>query len=116
MLHCQIFSQKGINFVEEKSNPNSFSCFLGLQAIIAENTRPTAAGGYFCIICTKVLKGSVKSHFVDLHWSDAPSYWCYGKQQKCQKYYTSKSAFRMHLRNIHPDWKGVSLDTFVVNK
>jgi len=92
----------------------------GLQAIIAENTRPTADGGHFCIICAKVLKGckwtGVKSHFVDLHWSEAPSYWCYGKQPKCQKYYTSKSAFRMHLRNIHPDWKGVSFDTFVVKE
>ena len=91
--------------------------FLGLEEIIAENTRPTVDGGYFCIICAKVLKGpqtNVRSHFVDLHWSDAPSYWCYGKQ--CHKYYTSKSAFRKHLRNYHPDWKGVSLDTFIVKK
>ena len=96
-----------------------FSCFPDLQALIAENTRPTAAGGYFCLICTKVIKGcfaNAKYHFRDLHWSDAPSYWCFGKEPKCQKYYTSMSAFRMHLRNNHPDWKGVSLDTFVVKK
>ena len=105
------------NFIEK--NPSHFLFFfLGLQAIIAENTRPTAAGGYFCLICTKVIKGcyaNAKYHFRDLHWSEAPSYWCHGKWPKCQKYYTSKSAFRMHVRNVHPDWKGVSMDTFIVN-
>ena len=104
-----------------KKNPITLVFFfLGLEEIIAENTRPTAggvAGGYFCIICAKVLRGphtNVRSHFIDLHWSEAPTYWCFGKQ--CHKYYTSKNAFRKHLKTHHPDWKGVSLDTFVVKK
>ena len=104
-------------FLKRKIQSHFLFFFLGLEEIIAENTRSTVHGGYFCIICAKVLKGpqtNVQSHFVDLHWSEAPSYWCQGKWQKCQRYYTSKSAFRMHLRNVHPDWKGVSMDTFIV--
>ena len=107
-------------FLRKEINPISSLFFLGLEEIIAENTRPTTggvAGGYFCIICAKVLSGpyhNVKAHFVDLHWSDAPSYWCFGKQPKCNKYYTSRNAFRKHLKTVHPDRKGVSLDTFIV--
>ena len=91
--------------------PDTMFPFLGLQALISENVKPTSEGGYFCVICTKVLKGAIRKHFVDLHWEAAPSYFCPGPQ--CQKVYTSKSAFVMHRRRVHPDWKGVPLDTFI---
>lgn len=95
---------------EEPIASSSDGVTTSLQALIAENTRPTDAGGHFCIICDKDL-GYVKRHFEDLHWSDAPSYFC--PAPKCQKVYTAKSAFSMHLRRNHPDWKGVPLDTFL---
>ena len=86
-----------------------------LQALIDENTRPTDDDGHFCIICDKVMgKGSIRRHFEDRHWSEAPSYYC--PAPKCQKEYTSKSAFKMHLRTKHPDWKGVPLETFLPGK
>ena len=71
--------------------PTSFPLYselFGLEALIAENTRPTAAGGHFCIICAKVLKGDmskIRSHFVDLHWLEAPAYICPGKKAKMPK-------------------------------
>ena len=94
--------------------PDPMFTILGLQALISENVKSTSEGGYFCVICTKVLRGSkgqIRKHFVDLHWEEAPSYFCPGPQ--CQKVYTSKSAFVMHRRRAHPDWKGVPLDTFI---
>ena len=87
---------------------------LGLEAIMAGNVRPIPAGGHFCLICTKVIKGSyatAKYHFRDLHWSGAPSYTCPAPQ--CQRVYTSKAAFKMHRTRNHPDWRGVPLDTFL---
>ena len=81
-----------------------------LQALIAENARPTDAGGYYCIICDKeVGKGSVKRHFEDLHWSEAPCYYC----PACQKAHTSKGAFTKHLSRNHPEWKGVPFQAFL---
>jgi len=93
----------------------------GLEALLVENTRPTP-GGHWCIICSKVLKGrtgrkesmdNIRSHFVDLHWSEAPSYTCYGKQPKCQRVWQSRNAFKVHLSKNHPELKGVPLDTFI---
>merc|ERR1712117_797408 len=82
---------------------------LSLEALVAANTCLTDAGGSFCKFCLKVLgKGSIKSHFEDLHWADAPSYLC----PECQKEYTAKGTFRKHISTKHPDLKGVALETF----
>ena len=73
---------------------------LGLEALMAGNVRPVPAGGHFCLICTKVIKGNyttAKYHFRDLHWSEAPTYTCPAPQ--CQKVNTSQAAFKMH-RNV----------------
>ena len=81
---------------------------------MAGNVRPVPAGGHFCLICTKVIKGNyttAKYHFRDLHWSEAPTYTCPAPQ--CQKVYTSQAAFKMHRNRNHPDWRGVPLDTFL---
>ena len=93
---------------------------LGLDALIAENTRPTTTGGgHFCILCAKVIKGrksNIRRHFVNFHWSEAPSYTCPGKQPRCQRVFTSRNNFHTHLHRNHPEWKGVPLDTFIIKK
>merc|ERR1712117_862566 len=100
---------------EEPIASSSEGAKISLEALIAESTRQTDDGGHFCVICDKFLsKGSVRRHFEDRHWSEAPSYYCPGSQ--CKKEYTSKGAFNMHIRTKHPDWKGVPLDTFLQSK
>ena len=89
--------------------------FLDLRALIAESVKPTSSGNHFCTICAKVIsRHRYKRHFVDCHWTGAPSYFC--PAPNCQKQYSSKGAFSKHKERHHPDWKGVSLDTFVVNE
>ena len=90
----------------------------GLEELLAENTRPTP-GGHLCIICSKVLKGrrdNVRSHYVDLHWAEAPSYVCYGKRPNCQRVFTSRNSFKVHLSKYHSELKGVPLSTFINEK
>ena len=95
---------------EEPIAGTSDAAPTSLQALITEKTWPTDAGGHFCKFCLKVLgKGSARRHFEDRHWSEGPSYHC--PAPECQKAYTSKSAFKMHLRTKHPDLKGVPLET-----
>ena len=104
-----------LQFVDKLSGKSScLHTFLGLEALMAGNVRPIPAGGHFCLICTKVIKGSyatARYHFRDLHWSEAPSYTC--PAPECQREYTSKAAFKMHRNRRHPDWRGVPLDTFM---
>jgi len=98
--------------VEEPIPGSSEGAKTSLQALIAENTRQTDDGGHFCLICVKGLApGSVKNHFEDLHWSEAPAYYC--PAANCQKRYTAKSAFRSHIKRSHPEWKGVPLEAFL---
>ena len=95
------------------SDPVFLFPFLGLEALISENTKPTSGGGYFCVLCTKVMrgpKGNIRKHYVDLHWAEAPSYFCPGPG--CQKVY-KPTAFLNHRNKKHPEWKGVPLDTFI---
>merc|ERR1712117_292386 len=97
---------------EEPIASSSDAVTTSLQALIAENTRLTDDGKHFCIICDKNLaKGSIKSHFEDLHWPDAPTYFCPASQ--CQKVYTAKGTFRKHVSTKHPDWKGVPITEFL---
>ena len=120
--------------------------FLGLQALIAENTPQTDDGAFICLICNSILKTTTtrNKHFRDVHWAEAPSYVCPEDHLKnckdnlkkckkmytskaafrthlrsnhhlrtCKKMYTSKAAFEMHLRRNHPEWRGVAVTTFI---
>merc|ERR1712117_519923 len=106
------FTERNSHEAAEEHIASSSDAITSLQALIAENTRLTDDGKHFCIICDKNLaKGSIKSHFEDLHWSDAPTYFCPASQ--CQKVFTSKGTFRKHVSTKHSDWKGVPLETFL---
>ena len=77
---------------------------------MAESVRPIPDGGFFCMLCSKVVK-HVRPHFVDRHWTEAPVYRC--PAPECQKVYTSQGAFKKHRMRYHPDWTRVPLDAFL---
>ena len=87
----------------------------GLEELLAEHIEPVT-GGFLCRICAKVLKGrkdNVRSHYMDLHWADAPSYVCYGNLPSCQRVFTSRNNFKVHLSKYHRDAKGIPLKNFI---
>ena len=83
-----------------------------LQAVLEENRRETD-DGFLCLICNKLFNHHDKSrrHFRDNHWAEAPTYLCPGENYRS----TSRYAFGEHIRNNHPEWKGVALDIFIEN-
>ena len=83
---------------------------LGLKALIAENTRRTDSGAFVCLVCNTILKSTTtrNKHYRDVHWAEAPTYAC-----PCQKLYTSKAAFIMHLIRHRPELQGVVAEKFI---
>jgi uncharacterized C2H2 Zn-finger protein len=69
--------------------------------------------GLICLVCGKIIqhRNHMRRHMNDLHLA-AQEYHC----PLCQKTFPARSNFYSHVHVKHPDWKGVSIDSFRMSK
>ena len=67
--------------------------------------------GHICKVCGKEIRhNKIGRHLRAIHSPDGTSFRC----PKCDVLYPNRARFYNHLRRMHPEWKGVNTNDFIV--
>ena len=87
---------------------------MSFEELLSTHSAPAANGADLCLLCGKVIKAKmIKRHMRDVHYKGRTAPF---KCPMCHLVCHNRQTIYYHVRQHHPEWKGVDLNTFRVKE